>query len=418
MSVALIIVVAILIVFSAFFSCSDMVYASVNQLRLKKSAKKSKTSRLALKHAQNYNTTITTILFSNNLVNIAATSLLTVLIRESFPANQELASSIASIALVLIILTFGEIMPKVIGRAYSYRLSKLFAYPVKIFQIVFFPFVYVTSKIGKGIASIFIPKKRDNAISDEELEEMVESIEEEGVIDADQSELLKSAIQFKETEAYEIMTPRVDIFAIDIEDDIAKFLKSDEIFKHSRIPVYKHTIDNVIGMLPTKAVLRNMLADKPFNVNSLIYPAQFVPRSMGISEILKLMKKSKNHIVIVKDEFGGTDGLLTMEDILEELVGEMWDETEEIEEKYRKLKRNQYLVDGSMNIEDFFDLVKVTPPEDNDYTSVGGWVLDQLHRFAKIGDHFRYENLSVEVTDVTEFTVEKIIVRIGRKKQE
>ena len=417
MSVALIIVVAILIVLSAFFSCSDMVYASVNQLRLKKSAKKSKTSRLALKHAENYNTTITTILFSNNLVNIAATSLLTVLVRESFPANQELASSIASISLVLIILTFGEIMPKVIGRAYSYRLSKLFAYPVKTFQIVFFPFVYVTSKIGKGIASIFIPKKRDNAISDEELEEMVESIEEEGVIDADQSELLKSAIQFKETEAYEIMTPRVDIFAIDIEDDIAKFLKSDEIFKHSRIPVYKHTIDNVIGMLPTKAVLRNMLADKPFNVNSLIYPAQFVPRSMGISEILKLMKKSKNHIVIVKDEFGGTDGLLTMEDILEELVGEMWDETEEIEEKYRKLKRNQYLVDGSMNIEDFFDLVKVTPPEDNDYTSVGGWVLDQLHRFAKIGDHFRYENLSVEVTDVTEFTVEKIIVRIGRKKQ-
>ena len=418
MVVALFIVIAVLIVFSAFFSCSDMVYASVNQLRLKKSAKKSKTSRLALKHAENYNTTITTILFSNNLVNIAATSLLTVLVREMFPKNQDLASSIASIVLVLIILTFGEIMPKVIGRAYSYRLSKLFAYPVKVLQIVFFPFVYSTSMVGKGIASIFIPKKRDNAISDEELEEMVESIEEEGVIDEDQSELLKSAIAFKETEAYEIMTPRVDMFAIDIDDDINALLKSDEIFKHSRIPVYKNTIDNIIGMLPTKTVLRNMLADKPVNINSLIYNVQFVPRSMGISEILKLMKKSKNHIVIVKDEFGGTDGLLTMEDILEELVGEMWDETEEIEEKYRKIKRNQYLVDGSLNVEDFFDLVKVTPPEDEDYTTVGGWVLDQLHRFAKIGDHFRYENLYIEVTDVTQFTVEKIIVRIGRKKQQ
>lgn len=418
MVVALFIVIAILIVFSAFFSCSDMVYASVNQLRLKKSAKKSKTSRLALKHAENYNTTITTILFSNNLVNIAATSLLTVLVRELFPNNQDLASSIASIVLVVVILTFGEIMPKVIGRAYSYRLSKIFAYPVKIFQIVFYPFVYVTSLIGKGIASLFIPKKRDNAISDEELEEMVESIEEEGVIDEDQSELLKSAIAFKETEAYEIMTPRVDIFAIDIEDDLKTLLKSDEIFKHSRIPVYKHTIDNIIGMLPTKTILRNMLADKPFDINSLIYNVQFVPRSMGISEILKLMKKTKNHIVIVKDEFGGTDGLLTMEDILEELVGEMWDETEEIEEKYRKIKRNQYLVDGSMNVEDFFDLVKVTAPEDEDYTTVGGWVLGELHRFAKIGDHFKYENLSVEVTDVTEFTVEKIIVKVGRKKQQ
>ena len=413
----LIILIAVLVVFSAFFSCSDMVYASVNQLRLKKASKKSKTCKVALKHAEHYNTTITTILFSNNLVNIAATSLLTVLVRIVSPADRlDLFMSIAPIAFVVIILIFGEILPKVVGRAYSYRLSKLFAYPIKFFQIIFFPFVFVTSHLGKLIASIFIRKRKDNVVSDEELEEMVESIEEEGVIDEDQSELLKSAIAFKETEAYEIMTPRVDMFAIDIDDKLKDILSSDEIFKHSRIPVYKDSIDNIIGMLPTKAVLRNMLASKPVNISSLMYDVQFVPRSMGISEILKLMKKSKNHIVIVKDEFGGTDGLLTMEDILEELVGEMWDETDKIQESYRKIKRNQYLVDGSMNIEDFFDLVNVPLPEDVDYTSVGGWVLDELHRFAKVGDHFKYQNLTVEVTDVTEFTVEKIIVRIGRKK--
>ena len=171
-------------------------------------------------------------------------------------------------------------------------------------------------------------------------------------------------------------------------------------------------------MLPTKAVLKSMLASKPVTIASLMYDVQFVPYSMGISEILKLMKKTKNHIVIVKDEFGGTDGLITMEDILEELVGEIWDETEKIQETYRKVKRNQYLVDGSMNIEDFFDLVDVPNPEEGEYTTVGGWVLNELHRFAKIGDHFRYENLTVEVTDVTEFTVEKIIVRVGRKKKE
>ena len=418
MVTVLIIVITILIVLSGLFSCSDMVYASVNQLRLKKDAAKSKNSKLALKHAEHYNTTITTILFSNNLVNIAATSLLAVLVRILFADNTQYAYSIASAALVVIILVFGEILPKVIGRAYSYRLSKLFAVPVKVLQIIFFPFIFVTSNIGKFFASFFISKKKDNAISDEELEEMVESIEEEGVIDEDQSELLKSAIAFMDTEAYEIMTPRVDMFAIDIEDDVNKILSSDELFKHSRIPVYKGNIDNIIGMLPTKAVLKNMLASKPVNISSLMYDVQFVPYSMGISEILKLMKKSKNHIVIVKDEFGGTDGLLTMEDILEELVGEMWDETDKIQESYRKIKRNQYLVDGSMNIEDFFDLVKVPLPEEVDYTSVGGWVLDQLHRFAKVGDHFRYENLNVEITDVTEFTVEKIIVRVGRKKKE
>lgn len=414
----LIIAIVILIVLSGLFSCSDMVYASVNQLRLKKDARKSKNSKLALKHAEHYNTTITTILFSNNLVNIAATSLLAVLVRIVFSDETQYAYGIASACLVIIILVFGEILPKVIGRAYSYRLSKLFAVPVKILQIIFFPFIFITSNIGKFFASFFISKKKDNAISDEELEEMVESIEEEGVIDEDQSELLKSAIAFKETEAYEIMTPRVDMFAIDIEDDVKKILSSDEIFKHSRIPVYKGSIDNIIGMLPTKAVLKNMLASKPVNISSLMYDVQFVPYSMGISEILKLMKKTKNHIVIVKDEFGGTDGLITMEDILEELVGEMWDETDKVQEPYRKIKRNQYLVDGSLNIEDFFDLVNVPLPEEVDYTSVGGWVLDQLHRFAKVGDHFRYENLSVEVTDVTEFTVEKIVVRVGRKKKE
>ena len=415
MVTALIIAIAVLIVLSGLFSCSDMVYASVNQLRLKKDSRKSKASKLALKHAEHYNTTITTILFSNNLVNIAATSLLAVLVRIMFPDN-DLVATLAPLVLVVIILIFGEILPKVIGRAYSYRLAKFFAYPVKILQWVFFPFIFLTSNIGKFFASFFIRKKKDSAVSDEELEEMVESIEEEGVIDEDQSELLKSAIAFKETEAYEIMTPRVDIFAINIDEDQQKILSSDEIFKHSRIPIYKGSIDNIIGMLPTKAVLRNMLASKPVNFASLMYDVQFVPRSMGISEILKLMKKNKNHVVIVKDEFGGTDGMLTMEDILEELVGEMWDETDKIQESYRKIKRSQYLVDGSMNIEDFFDLVDVPSPLEVDYTTVGGWVLDELHRFAKVGDHFRYKNITVEVKDVTEFTVEKIIVHIGRKK--
>lgn len=415
MVTALIIAIAVLIVLSGLFSCSDMVYASVNQLRLKKDSRKSKASKLALKHAERYNTTITTILFSNNLVNIAATSLLAVLVRIMFPDN-DLVATLAPLVLVVIILIFGEILPKVIGRAYSYRLAKFFAYPVKILQWVFFPFIFLTSNVGKFFASFFIRKKKDSAVSDEELEEMVESIEEEGVIDEDQSELLKSAIAFKETEAYEIMTPRVDIFAISIDEDQQKILSSDEIFKHSRIPIYKGSIDNIIGMLPTKAVLRNMLASKPVNFASLMYDVQFVPRSMGISEILKLMKKNKNHVVIVKDEFGGTDGMLTMEDILEELVGEMWDETDKILESYRKIKRNQYLVDGSMNIEDFFDLVDVPSPLEVDYTTVGGWVLDELHRFAKVGDHFRYKNITVEVKDVTEFTVEKIIVHIGRKK--
>jgi CBS domain containing-hemolysin-like protein len=286
-------------------------------------------------------------------------------------------------------------------------------------KTVFFPIVWLTSKLGSLVASIFIRKeKNQEVVSDEELEEMIEAIEEEGVIDEDQSELLKNTIDFKETQAYEIMTPRIDMFAIDIDDDIRPLLKDDHIFTHSRIPVYKDTIDNIIGMVPTKLLLKSMLEGKEISsVKPYMYPVKFVPGTMGISEILKDMKKTKNHIVIVKDEFGGTDGLLTMEDILEELVGEMWDETDTVHESYKVIKRNNYEIDGSMNIEEFFELVGVDLPDDIEYTTVGGWVTDMLGRFAKVGDKFSYKNLKIEVLEAEEFTVEKIFCKVIKRRK-
>lgn len=414
----LVIAIIILIFFSASFSCSDIVYATVNRLRLKKASNAgSKTAKLALKYADHYDETISTILFSNNLVNIAATSLTTILTLEISQNN--LATTISSIILLLVLLIFGEIMPKVIGRAYSYRLSLVLAYPVKFFKIIFFPIVYVTSHLGKLIARIFIRKEKNDAesMTDEELEEMVEKIEEDGAIDEDQSELLKSAIEFKETEAHEIMTPRVDMFAISIDADLYKLVATDEIFKHSRIPVYQGTIDKIIGILPTKLLLKSILSKEKINLKSMIVPAKFVPGAMGISEILKWMKLHKNHIVIVKDEFGGVDGLLTMEDILEELVGEMWDETDTINEPYTKISRNRYIVDANMNINDFFELCSINNDESFDFTSVGGWVIDVLEKFAKKGDCFKYKNIDVKVTETTDFTVEKIEVTIHRMKK-
>lgn len=414
MKVALLIIaIIILIIFSASFSCSDIVYATVNKLRLKKTANNgSKTAKLALKYANQYGETISTILFSNNLVNIAASSLATVLALEI--SNSNLATTISSIILLLILLVFGEILPKVIGRAYSYRLSLVLAYPVKFFKIIFFPIIFATSHLGKLIASIFIHKEKNDAqsMTDDELEEMVEKIEEDGAIDEDQSELLKSAIEFKETEAREIMTPRIDMFAISIDSDLYKLLANDEIFKYSRIPVYQGTIDKIIGVLPTKLLLKSILAKEKINLKSMLVPVKFVPGAMGISEILKWMKSHKNHIVIVKDEFGGVDGLLTMEDILEELVGEMWDETDTINEPYIKISRNRYVVDGNMNIGDFFKLVGINDDNTYDFTSVGGWVVDILEKFAKKGDHFKYQNIDVKVTKVTDFAVEKVEITV------
>lgn len=417
----LIISIVILILLSAIFSMCDIVYASVNQLRLKKTIKEkhSKAAKIALDFAINYDEMLTTALFMNNLVNIAASSLSAVLAIQLFKntLGVEVGTTIMSIILLLALLIFGEIMPKVIGRAFSYRLSLLLAYPLLVLKFAFFPIVFVSKYIGKFFAYPFIHKKKEEAISSEELQEMVETIKDEGVIDKDQSELLTNAITFKDTEAREIMTPRVEMYSLDIDDDINLLVKDDEFFTHSRIPVYKDTIDNIIGILPIKSVLRKLLANEEIDVSSLLSPVYSVPGSMGISEILDEMQKNKNHIVIVKDEYGGTDGLLTMEDILEELVGDMWDEMDEVKENYRKVTKFSYEVDGSMNIDDLFKLFNLTPPDDESYETLAGYVMDKLGRFAEVGDKFTSDNLYFEVLSIEEFTVDKVLVRKKRRSK-
>ena len=417
----LIISIVILILLSAIFSMCDIVYASVNQLRLKKTIKEkhSKAAKIALDFAVNYDEMLTTALFMNNLVNIAASSLSAVLAIQLFKntLGVEVGTTIMSIILLLALLIFGEIMPKVIGRAFSYRLSLLLAYPLLVLKFAFFPIVFVSKYIGKFFAYPFIHKKKEEAISSEELQEMVETIKDEGVIDKDQSELLTNAITFKDTEAREIMTPRVEMYSLDIDDDINLLVKDDEFFTHSRIPVYKDTIDNIIGILPIRSVLRKLLANEEIDVSSLLSPVYSVPGSMGISEILDEMQKNKNHIVIVKDEYGGTDGLLTMEDILEELVGDMWDEMDEVKENYRKVTKFSYEVDGSMNIDDLFKLFNLTPPDDESYETLAGYVMDKLGRFAEVGDKFTSDNLYFEVLSIEEFTVDKVLVRKKRKSK-
>ena len=414
LEISVLVAIVVMVAFSAFFSSADMVYSTVDTLRLKKDAEKgSKSAALALKFANEYDKTITTILFSNNLVNIAASSLASI----SY-FGDILGPSLITVIMFLIIVTFAEIIPKVIGRVYSHGLAKLYAYPILIFKYLFIPFVYATSALGRLIVSPLYKKAEDEeeAVSDDELQEMVDTIEEEGVIDEEQGELLRSAITFMDTQAYEIMTPRVDIFAFDIEDDISELINDDNVFMYSRVPVYEKTIDNIIGILPTKLLLKAMLSNEKIDVRSLLTPVTFVPRSRNISAVLQDFKKTHNHIAIVKDEYGGTEGLITLEDIVEELVGDIWDEMDEIDEEATELGDGVYQIDGAMNIEDFFELVELELDEDADYSTVSGWCVSILERFAKVGDRFTYENLDVKVIQADEFTVEKIRVKVLPRK--
>ena len=410
----LFIVAAALHLFSFFFSGMEVAFPTVNRLWIQKDVEnKKKLSKTVLKLAEDFHQVTSIALFGNALVNIA-TSSITTLIGLHYGGEQ--GAAIAAIIVFVTLLTFGEILPKTVCLKFSYRFSYLFAIPVMFFNYLFFPITFTMRKFLSLITG-GIKKAREDEIvdkdvySEDELQEMVNEIEESGLIDEDKSELIKSAIEFSETEAYEIMTPRVDVFSYDIEDDISELIEQKEIFKYSRIPVYEGTIDNIIGILPTKLLLRYVLSETPIDVRKILRPPYFVHHSKGISDLLNEFKEQETHIAIVIDEYGGTEGIITIEDIIEEIVGEIWDESDEVDEPVVELGEDHYLIDGGYNLEDFFELLDIEEDEETDYDTVGGWCLDQLDRFAVEGDEFTYEGYQITITEVGAFTVEEIEVK-------
>ena len=415
-AVIYIILMAMLLVLSAFFSMSDMALSASQVSRLENEAKRGKkTAKLALKLEQDYEHTIASILFGNNVVNILASSLGAALaLQVPFNANAELSATIIEIIMLVTILTFAEILPKVIGKAYSFQILQRFAYPISFFKIIFFPFVRATLAFASLVTKPIVKKKaqEEEVLSDDELAQMVNMIEEEGIIDEDQKELIHNSIEFVDTRAYHIMTPRVKIEGIDYATDLPLYIQQYGFFHHSRIIVYRKSLDDIVGYIPVKSLMRAMLSGKKISVDLLLLPIISVPRTMEISSILPLMKRSHHHVVVVKDEYGGTEGILTLEDILEELVGDLWDESEPISPDVTKLeKRNRYLVKGSMNIEEFFAYFKMDEEDIGEgYETVSGWINDQLGEFAHNGDEFEYKKLTVHVKKASSFTVEEAIV--------
>jgi putative hemolysin len=407
----------VLLTLSSAFSAADMTYSSVNKLRLeKRSFIGDNKAKRALALANDYDKTIATVLFGNDFVNILASSIATLLGRDLLASlvGESQATTIASFVLLFLLLIFGEITPKAIAKVHSYGLSRHLVGFVQVVSIIFFPFVYPANKLAQFLASPLIEKapKETELASDDELDAMVKDIKEEGIIDEDQSELIHRSIEFKETSCYEIMTPRVKVFGYDVEEPFSSFLKKSEAFKHSRIPVYQGSLDHVLGYIPVKTLLRVLVRGEKPDVDELILPVISVPRTMMISSAMALMKETHHHIAVVRDEYGGTEGIITLEDILEELVGEMWDESDKIvQDIIPTAKNNVFLVRGKANIDDVFDKFKLDPDKlSDDYSTVSGWVNDTLGRFAKEGDCFCYGKIDVKVSKISEFTVEEIRV--------
>lgn len=414
----------ILVMFSFSYSFCDASYSSANKLRLEREAENGdKKAKEALKLVEDYDFTIATILFGNDFVNLFASSLATIVGMRIFQnvMKSDLASLVTSIITVTLILIFGEILPKCLARRNPSKYAKALVWYMKINKFIFFPIVWPVNWLAQKVAKPLVDKndKEDKNASDEELEAMVDEILDEGLIDKDQSEIIQNSIDFKDISCYEIMTPRVKIFAYDLEDSFQDFLKNKDAFVHSRIPVCKGDLDKIVGYIQAKTVLRAVVSGKKFNVEDYIIPITSVPKTMGISEVLAIMKKSKNHICLIRDEFGGTEGIITLEDILEEIVGEMWDEQDKISNDIVKgEKRNVFLIRAEMSVDDFFDYFDLKDDKlDDDYATVSGWITDKLGRFPEVGDHFTYEKIDLYVTKVEDYHVISATVKYHPRRK-
>lgn len=400
----------IFVVLSAFFSSAEIAFAKCNKLRFEMAAEEgNKNAKLVVKICENYTEQLSTILVGNNLVNIAASSLATVVATALLGKSRgETAATVATTAVILI---FGETLPKIIAAAIPDSTAKLYAGVLNFCMIIFKPIVWIVNKFVNLLAPIWTPKEDIPDVTSEELVEILEDIEEEGVFSEDESELIKSAIEFTDTLAKDILVPRVDVVAIDIDEP---FELTDDICKHTRIPVFEESIDNIIGVVTTKQLMKTIASGNEVNIRELMYEPIFVHMTRTISSIIEEFREKHQQLAVVLDEYGGTMGILTFEDITEEIVGEIFDERDSVEIDVSSVGENIFEVDGGMNIYDMFDEIEFDEPGDfeSEYVTVGGWATEILDKFPAEGDEFSYENLKITVTETDGKRVETLRVEV------
>ncbi len=394
-----------LIAGSGFFSATETAVSTVNKIRMKNYADEGD-SRAAtvLKIASKYEQALSTVLIGNNIVNIASASLATVLFTKYFPAN---GAALSTFFMTIIVLIFGEVLPKNMAKANSEWVALRVGGILNLLMKIFAPAVFLLVKLSNFVLSRFSSEEKPS-VTEEELKYIIESIEEEGVLEQDESDLVQSALEFDEIEVQEILTPRVDMIAIDTEDlweDIVELVKTKGV---SRIPVYEKSIDHIIGIVRSRDVLMAEIEGKR-DIKALISDCMFVHRTMRVSQLMENMKKSKAQLAVVTDDYGGTLGLVTMEDALEELVGEIWDEYDEVEEELVRVDDMTYLVSGDANVYDTLEQIGCDMRNfESDYNTVSGWTLEKMEHIPQIGESFVYGNFRVVVEEMEDQRITKL----------
>ncbi len=405
-----IIIMAALVLMSAYFSATETAFSSLNKTRLKVMSEKSKKAALALKLSENYDNLISSILIGNNIVNISLSSIGTVFFIYHF---DDIGATISTVVITVIVLVFGEVCPKSIAKDMPESFATFSAPIIRVFMWVLAPINFLFSLLKKGLSKLLKVKKEEKT-SQEELIMMVEEVTEEGTLNSEESILVQNAIEFSDLKAEDILTHRVDIEAFSVDAPKEEIANAFSQSKYSRLLVYEESIDNIIGVVHQKDFYTGTGVTKK-NIRDIMTAPIFILPSKKIDELLRLLQKNKSHVAVVLDEYGGTYGLVTMEDILEELVGDIWDEHDEVTEEYRTVGENKFRVNCSMTVDDFctqFDVEIET-----ETISLSGWVTEQLAKIPDVGDSFDYLNLSIRVIETESHRVNEVEVIVNETEE-
>lgn len=401
-SISLVIIIGCIIM-SAYFSATETAFSSLNRIRIKNMAEKgNKRAGLVLKLSENYDGLLSTILIGNNIVNIASASLATVIFVKLL--GDEAGASISTVVTTIVVLIFGEVSPKSIAKESPEQFAMFSAPFLNAFMVLLTPVNYLF-KQWKKLLSLLIRTSGDSGITEEELLAIVEEAKQDGGIDEQEGSLIKSAIEFTELEAMDIATPRVDVTGIPVDADKEEIAAVFGETGYSRLPVYKDKIDDIIGIIYQKDFY-NQVYRGVCSVEAIVRPALYVAKSKKINVLLKELQKNKMHIAVVIDEFGGTMGIVTLEDILEELVGEIWDEHDVVVQEIEKISDQEYLVLGNTSVEKLFE--ELGGEEEFESFTVSGWVMELAERIPEEGDVLYYENMTITVMKMKDRRVEQV----------
>lgn len=412
----MILILVALVLMSAFFSATETAFSSLNKIKLKNQANNGDKHALKTYNlSENYSRLISTILIGNNIVNILMTSLATVLFVKLL--GEDLGVTYSTIIITVTVLIFGEITPKTIAKEMPEAFAMAVTPVISVLVTLLKPITFIFDQLKRLISYVFKVESDDTYSSDEFIT-IVEEAHNEGEMDDHEADLLTNAIEFNDLDVKEILTPRVDVVAVDIRDSLDEIEKKFRESGFSRLPVYRDNVDNIIGVLHEKDFYYLYYTKTKTSLKQILQRVIYTSPHVKISALLRQLQSSKSHLAVVIDEYGGTAGIITMEDILEELVGEIYDEHDEIEEFYKKIDDNTYLVKGDLDIDDMFEYFNIVTKEEYDFVTTSGWVIHNCDCIPQIGQEFDFENLHITVTDADAKKVNEIKVEIKEPDNE